>query len=238
MSDREAGAKTFADVYRAELDFIRAKRESGGDAAGPRPAAGEDVPPDLFGVALSGGGIRSACFCLGALQALDAKDLVARMDYLSTVSGGGYAGSGMLAGMSRPGGAFPYAVAGEGDIRDSEPVSHLRDHSRFLAPHGLRDIMLSAAVVLRGLAVNLSLLFMALLPLATLLVLANPTKAHLDSNIVYHIALHFLGADASADPASQPWILRILRDPFIVSKFLGLVLFGWLICWATVRISA
>lgn len=235
MSDREAGAKTFADVYRAELDFIRAKRESGGDAAGPRPAAGEDVPPDLFGVALSGGGIRSACFCLGALQALDAKDLVARMDYPSTVSGGGYAGSGMLAGMSRPGGAFPYAVAGEGDIRDSEPVSHLRDHSRFLAPHGLSDIMLSVAVVLRGLAVNLSLLLMALLPLATLLVLANPTKAHLDSNIVYHIAMHFLGADASADPASQPWILRTLRDPFFVSKFLGLVLFGWLVCWATWR---
>jgi hypothetical protein len=44
----------------------------------------------LSGLAFSGGGIRSATFCLGVLQALAAKDKLNRFDYLSTVSGGGY----------------------------------------------------------------------------------------------------------------------------------------------------
>lgn len=60
-----------------------------------------------WAIALSGGGIRSATFCLGVLQALarargpgadEDKDnprnrLISRFDYLSTVSGGGYLGS-------------------------------------------------------------------------------------------------------------------------------------------------
>src|SRR5258705_12426696 len=49
---------------------------------------------------ISGGGIRSASFALGVIQGLaklgtTAKDsFLARIDYLSTVSGGGYIGSG------------------------------------------------------------------------------------------------------------------------------------------------
>lgn len=41
---------------------------------------------------LSGGGIRSAAFCLGALQVLACRGLLHRFHYLSTVSGGGYIG--------------------------------------------------------------------------------------------------------------------------------------------------
>ena len=53
----------------------------------------------LVGVALSGGGIRSATFCLGLFQGLakhkvaENKNLLGHIDYLSTVSGGGYFGS-------------------------------------------------------------------------------------------------------------------------------------------------
>ncbi len=47
---------------------------------------------DYFGLALSGGGIRSATFNLGLLQALEQLHLLEHVDYLSTVSGGGYAG--------------------------------------------------------------------------------------------------------------------------------------------------
>src|SRR5215831_16080626 len=46
---------------------------------------------------LSGGGIRSATFCLGALEGLAHLDLLRRFDYLSTVSGGGYIGSWLTA---------------------------------------------------------------------------------------------------------------------------------------------
>ena len=38
---------------------------------------------------LSGGGIRSAAFCLGALQSFARKHLLHEFHYLSTVSGGG-----------------------------------------------------------------------------------------------------------------------------------------------------
>lgn len=45
------------------------------------------------GIALSGGGIRSATFSMGVLVALSKRGLLPQFDYLSTVSGGGYSGS-------------------------------------------------------------------------------------------------------------------------------------------------
>jgi hypothetical protein len=62
-----------------------------------RAAQGLDAPSldNLTGLALSGGGIRSATFCLGVLQALAKYDLLKRFDYLSTVSGGGYIGGSL-----------------------------------------------------------------------------------------------------------------------------------------------
>ncbi|MGE7957612.1 hypothetical protein ACQKQA_13655 [Pseudomonas sp. NPDC089530] len=80
----------------------------------PAPAA-QGQPRKPWGLALSGGGIRSATFCFGVLQAMAraraaaapaekleqeqkqpdtlATTLLPRFDYLSTVSGGGYIGS-------------------------------------------------------------------------------------------------------------------------------------------------
>src|SRR5215207_6761367 len=51
------------------------------------------LPRDTVGLALSGGGIRSATFSLGVLQALAANGLLRHIDLLSTVSGGGYIGA-------------------------------------------------------------------------------------------------------------------------------------------------
>lgn len=45
------------------------------------------------GLALSGGGIRSATFAMGIMVAFSKRGLLPQFDYLSTVSGGGYAGS-------------------------------------------------------------------------------------------------------------------------------------------------
>ncbi len=61
----------------------------------PFPDLRSDAPDDLTGIALSGGGIRSATFALGVLQALARHDLLRRFDYLSTVSGGGYIGASL-----------------------------------------------------------------------------------------------------------------------------------------------
>ncbi|MCX6590723.1 MAG: patatin-like phospholipase family protein [Acidobacteria bacterium] len=50
-------------------------------------------PTKPFGLAISGGGIRSATFSLGVLQCLAAAGLLEKLDYLATVSGGGYIGT-------------------------------------------------------------------------------------------------------------------------------------------------
>jgi hypothetical protein len=55
----------------------------------------------LSGLALSGGGIRSATFCLGVLQALNDLNLLFAFDYLSTVSGGGFVGGWWSAWLAR-----------------------------------------------------------------------------------------------------------------------------------------
>jgi predicted acylesterase/phospholipase RssA len=55
----------------------------------------------LLGLACSGGGIRSATFNLGVLQGLARLGLLRRLDYLSTVSGGGYIGSWLSAWVYR-----------------------------------------------------------------------------------------------------------------------------------------
>lgn len=49
----------------------------------------------LAGLALSGGGIRSAAFACGVLQAFAEAKRLESFDYLSTVSGGGYAGTAL-----------------------------------------------------------------------------------------------------------------------------------------------
>src|ERR1700692_4342782 len=57
-------------------------------------------PAPWSGIGLSGGGIRSATFCLGVLQALAEKDLLKRFDYISSVSGGGYMATSLNGGGS------------------------------------------------------------------------------------------------------------------------------------------
>jgi hypothetical protein len=85
---------TFEEVFSAELEEI-AKRQGKPDGAAVDRKS-------LAGIALSGGGIRSATTALGVLQALRKMGILPAFDYLSTVSGGGFAGSWWTAWASRP----------------------------------------------------------------------------------------------------------------------------------------
>lgn len=60
-------------------------------------AKGSDERP--VALCLSGGGIRSATFCLGVLQWLAGQNELKNYHYLSTVSGGGYIGSWLVNGL-------------------------------------------------------------------------------------------------------------------------------------------
>jgi hypothetical protein len=98
------------------------------------------TPIDRVGLAFSGGGIRSATFNLGLLKALHELGLLKYVDYLSTVSGGGYIGAWWSAWRARWGKEFPETeLAGLGDReqmpnREPEEVRHLREFSNFLSP--------------------------------------------------------------------------------------------------------
>jgi type VI protein secretion system component Hcp len=93
------GADISYPVFRDERDFLKSRHEKMGIPAGSL----SDCPTtrnQLVGLCLSGGGIRSATFSLGFIQALFRSCLLKRVDYLSTVSGGGYIGSCLTALLS------------------------------------------------------------------------------------------------------------------------------------------
>lgn len=86
---------SIAAVLDEELQQIKTSRKLRLDPGPQRPAAQKS----LIGLAFSGGGIRSATFNLGVLQALAKRNLLRSIDYVSTVSGGGYIGGWLMGWM-------------------------------------------------------------------------------------------------------------------------------------------
>lgn len=82
-------------------DFLRRLPKEAPEVKVPVAAIDPPTVPRAIGLALSGGGIRSATFSLGVLQALAAKDKLVGVDFASTVSGGGYIGSWLTAWIHR-----------------------------------------------------------------------------------------------------------------------------------------
>ncbi len=146
-------ATTFDQVLKAELNRINdARRLRDAEWEKHKERVGEAHEDNLIGLAFSGGGIRSATFNLGILQALAQNHLLCKFDYLSTVSGGGYIGSWLAAFTKRqtdpphaatwPKGSFADIEAAltparyEPDKRSEPPVVHsLRLYSNYLTPH-------------------------------------------------------------------------------------------------------
>ncbi|MCU0117850.1 patatin-like phospholipase family protein [Pseudomonas sp. B2M1-30] len=133
---------------------------------------------DIWGLALSGGGIRSATFSLGLLRGLAKKKLLNRFDVLSMVSGGGYIGSllGRLYDRERPDAqqiakastapgatasapsAKPSASAAADRVEDAMANAEntwfgwwLRSNGRYLAPAGFSDRLFAITLYLRSL---------------------------------------------------------------------------------------
>jgi hypothetical protein len=160
----------------AEVEDIRARRRAlfphqQSLADGPAPAAdhpfAEAHRVRALGLAFSGGGIRSATFNLGVLQGLAELGLLPFIDYLSTVSGGGYIGS-WLHGVIRnrflgdPAAAQPELDPSRVPRQDgNDPITFLRKYSNYLAPElGLfsPDFWTIAAVWIRNMSLNLLIL--------------------------------------------------------------------------------
>ena len=86
----------FDEMFSAEiLEWVGKHREFRAmDAKFPSPDH-PDPRNGLTGLAMSGGGMRSAVFNLGVAQALAQYGLMNHVDYISMISGGGYLGSSL-----------------------------------------------------------------------------------------------------------------------------------------------
>ena len=85
------------------------------------------VVDGVAGLAISGGGIRSATFALGVLESLKDCGLLSKVHYLSTVSGGGYIGAWLSANCRRR----PNWL---GAADWTESIKYLRRYSNYLSP--------------------------------------------------------------------------------------------------------
>jgi predicted acylesterase/phospholipase RssA len=154
---QEKAIVNLQDLLRAEREEIvklRAKRKMN---------LPEDAP--TVGLAFSGGGIRSATINLGILQGLAKYKLLKRIDYLSTVSGGGYIG-GWLArwiyelGIEKVEERLGKPEHDAGEVEPA-PVTFLRDYSNYLTPRtGLlgADAWGAVATYLRNVMLNQTIL--------------------------------------------------------------------------------
>ncbi|NYT79763.1 patatin-like phospholipase family protein [Alcaligenaceae bacterium] len=159
-SEKKGGSVPVVEPSKAPPDAIQmeiAKRRK--NLGGEEPLSDKDP---IWGIALSGGGIRSATFSFGVLRALAHRKLLLRFDLLSTVSGGGYIGAtiGSLFHRAANGdearavqdaidGQFPSPDGGEKST--SWFLWWLRANGRYLIPQGVKDTTFAVALYLRNL---------------------------------------------------------------------------------------
>ncbi len=187
-------------------------------------------PEPVVGLALSGGGIRSATFCLGFLQSLARHDLLSKIRYLSTVSGGGYIGGflGALYSRCRSAGAgscpLPAEDAGEKVKRllepDSFPLSWLRENGRYLAPNNSGDLVTALGVQLRNWA---SVLLVMGLLLSLPFLAAEAVRGWLENS---HGSGDWLNRTFVVPNAGEFWWLSPLLLVSLLPLYAGIAV-GW-----------
>ena len=106
------------DLLKAEHAFMKKRRADRGTSVDPEA--------DALGIALSGGGIRSATVNLGIMEELNKIGLLEKADYLSSVSGGGYLAS-----------YIHHSLNGDQKVSyeqlfDDDAIRHLRSYGSYL----------------------------------------------------------------------------------------------------------
>lgn len=172
------------EVLDAELEEIRRRRTRLGlDTGGlERSSTGDRA---LVGLALSGGGVRSATFGLGVVQALADDDRFEEVDYLSTVSGGGSLSSLLTSPTPKVGlssSTFPLRrIEDPNEPAETPALTHLRNSSNYLGSGSVLQAARIPTLFLRGLLLNL-LIFLPFIMAAVLLAeLAYEKGPHLDN---------------------------------------------------------
>jgi len=198
-----------AEVLETEFRLIWGEPPSGepvdlGDLAFDRGQAA---------LCLSGGGIRSAAFALGVVQALSRKRLLTGFHYLSSVSGGGYLHGWLQRWIREQGGQAEAVMTALGNEDEPAEIKNLRENSNYLTPRvgiGSNDTWTAIAISFRNISLNW-LLFGPLLVLVALI-----------PNIFLTSVVAF------------PW--RVAATPGLLEGFLALGALGLGVAsWFTVR---
>jgi len=140
-----------------EVDYPKYIAEKNYSYIDPLEFPAKDRP--RYALALSGGGIRSAAFGIGVIQALNNSDLnpkkptlFSKLSYLSTVSGGGYTGAALTWFMKKWG-EFPFGELAtfcgskKSEKKSNKILSYIRLHGKYLTPPGLPIISLIGSVL-------------------------------------------------------------------------------------------
>ncbi len=104
-------------VIAAEREQLRKRREKLGI---------DSTDNEWFGIALSGGGIRSATINLGFLKTMNRFGILKKADYLSTVSGGGYTHA-YVQGTLKETGSYDALFT-------AEHIDIMRQHGEYMIP--------------------------------------------------------------------------------------------------------
>ncbi|QQN65263.1 patatin-like phospholipase family protein [Bradyrhizobium diazoefficiens] len=164
---------SFNDVFSEELDAVKVRRARLGvdgvngaccsTAAPSQPVNQRAHSLELSALCLSGGGIRSAAFALGIVQALATRGVLPKFDYLSTVSGGGYTGAFLTTWVHRAGyEQVAKALRVDASPAPNAPLAYIRRYSKYLTPHaGLlsADFLAVLALFTRNLFLNWLIIF-------------------------------------------------------------------------------
>ena len=201
------------EVFPKELEEIKRRRNTARlttDSLEGEPS----VERNIVGLAISGGGIRSATFSLGVVQGLAQRGLLKAIDYLSTVSGGGYTGSCLSSLLNDPknktnGDDFPlrYTTGSE------EPISltHLRNSSNYLSPGGLLHKLRLPNILLRGILLNLFIFMPFIMAAVIITEVAYERGPHWDGLISLLLPLSLVFFLMSI---AFPLAIRLLRRTF------------------------
>lgn len=143
----------------------------------------------LIGLALSGGGIRSAAFALGVVESLGTGNVLKTIDYISTVSGGGYIGAAITWWLHRKHAndreARPSAEASPSatplSAVEGEPVNSivtfLRFRSNYLVPTRTLNLPSIVFLLIRNALVS-GFVYFGLLVIITMCVVALLSVIH------------------------------------------------------------
>ncbi|WP_109126008.1 patatin-like phospholipase family protein [Dyella sp. C11] len=220
---------------KADVDAVKLRREALLDSHG-HPVVASAAP--TMGLALSGGGIRSATFCLGLLRALAKNGVLHRFDYLSTVSGGGYIGA-MLGRLyqRKPDANAGNALDVEAGLANDGSLLlwWMRNNGRYLLPSGIKDLFQACSGQLRSFVATqfefmVVCLFGALLVVAPHIFLAwaTPPNGVLPVNFSPWFVLAAVFGLVAVAACYGYWLLEVGLSTGLLLAVLCALIGGWL----------